>query len=90
MPQTCTQSTKDLRRYIGRQERVKMVAQIRYPGRRGVSSPHLQVLILAAAKEMEADKLVGVERMNGGGQRMGRRGGNPEKFPRYPMTVTCC
>ena len=37
-----------------------MVAQIRYPGRRGVSSPHLQVLILAAATEMMADKLVGV------------------------------
>ena len=36
-----------------------MVTQIRYPGRRGASSPHLQVLILAAAKEMKADKLVG-------------------------------
>ena len=32
--------------------------------------------------------------MNGGGQRVKRsagmeKGGSPEKFPRFPMTVTC-
>jgi hypothetical protein len=62
-----------------------MVAQIRYPGRRGVSSPHLQVLILAVAKEMKADKLVGSGRMSGGSQRMKQsaKGGNPKKFPGF-------
>ena len=69
-----------------------MVAQIRYPGHRGVSSPHLQVLILAAATEMMADKLVGVGENEWWSAHEAERGmaraGTPRSF-QASMTVTC-
>lgn len=63
MPQTYTQTTKDLRRYIWDTMKYPAACQDGGPDSlsrpSGSVSPHLQVLILAAATEMKADKLVG-------------------------------
>jgi len=59
MPQTHTQTTKDPRRYNRTPGACQDSGSDSLSRPSGVSSPHLQVLILAAAKEMKADKLVG-------------------------------